>query len=179
MQMTWSNGAGKTSLLRAVAGLLHVESGSILWHGRKIGADLRAYHADVAFFSHELALKGDLSADENLRYVAGLKRSSTAGERRDALERVGLRGLEGEATRRMSAGQQRRVALARMRLQSASLWLLDEPAAHLDAQGQQLVAQLVDEHVRAGGAALIATHQPLELARDSSGELSAPVGGAA
>jgi heme exporter protein A len=89
---------------------------------------------------------------------------------------VGLQGLEHEAVRRMSAGQQRRVALARMRLQSAALWLLDEPAAHLDAQGQRLVAELVDEQVRAGGAALIATHQPLALAPGSGGELPAASG---
>ncbi|MEO7774572.1 MAG: cytochrome c biogenesis heme-transporting ATPase CcmA [Steroidobacteraceae bacterium] len=171
LQITWPNGAGKTSLLRALSGLLHVESGSIHWLGRSIFGDLRAFHDDMAFCSHEPGLKPDLTIDENLHFAAGVRRRCNINERHAALARVGLTGLQDDPARRLSAGQQRRVALARLCLQGATLWLLDEPAAHLDAQGQALVSQLVSEHVRAGGLALIATNQPLALAPDISDEL--------
>jgi heme exporter protein A len=179
LQVTWSNGAGKTTLLRALAGLLYPDSGEIRWRGRSIATDLRVFHRDIAFFSHELGLKPDLTVDENLRFVVALRRQCSREQRRTALARVGLAGFEDEPARRLSAGQQRRAALARLRLQGATLWLLDEPAAHLDTQGQQLVADLIAEHVREGGLAIIATHQPLALDADSSAELPAFVARAA
>jgi heme exporter protein A len=173
LQITWSNGAGKTTLLRALAGLLHAESGEIRWRSRNIAADPRAFHHEIAFLSHELGLKPDLTVDENLRFVVALRRPCTREQRRLALASVGLAGMEDEPARRLSAGQQRRAALARLRLQGAALWLLDEPAAHLDAQGLQLVVDLIAAHVREGGIAIVATHQPLALDGGSSMELPA------
>jgi heme exporter protein A len=174
LQLAWYNGAGKTSLLRAIAGLLHAESGEIRWRGRRISAEPRAYHAEIAFFSHELGLKGDLTIDENLRFVTGLRHRHDRAARVAALARVGLAGLDDEPARRLSAGQQRRAALACLPLLGARLWLLDEPAAHLDAEGQGLVAALVTAHVREGGVALIATHQALALDPGFSSDLAVP-----
>lgn len=161
LQVMWANGTGKTSLLRALAGLVFVEGGEILWRGAPRRDDPAGYHAHLGFLGHDLGLKPDLTASENLRYGAGLHVACSRERVRDALARVGLTAMADAPVRHMSAGQQRRVALARLRLQSATLWLMDEPAANLDANGQQLVTELVEELLDAGGAAIVATHQPL------------------
>ena len=122
----------------------------------------------MAWLGHDLALKADLTAVENLAFSVGLRRPVTDALLRDTLATAGLdRRLFDETVRRLSAGQQRRVALARLALWDARLWLLDEPAANLDAAGQAFVAAAIDAHTAAGGSALIATHHPLPL-RDAS-----------
>ena len=163
LQLLWPNGAGKTSLLRAVAGLLPAESGNILWCGQPTHSDPLAYCRDLAFLGHELALKGDLTVHENLRYSVGLRRSCCPAQLQAALQLGGLQAIADELVRHLSAGQRRRVAIARLGLWQARLWLLDEPVANLDAAGQSLVAAAIDAHLHAGGCALIATHQPLTL----------------
>ena len=163
LQLLWPNGAGKTSLLRAVAGLLPSESGQISWCGQPVTDDPLAYCRNLAFLGHELALKGDLTVLENLHYSLGLRGGVTAVQLQAALQHTGLQTLADELVRHLSAGQKRRVALARLGLWQAPLWLLDEPVANLDAAGQQLVAAAIDTHLQAGGCALIATHQPLAL----------------
>jgi heme exporter protein A len=164
LQLLWPNGTGKTSLLRCIAGFLHAEDGEILWQGERVSRDRDAFHRDLAYLGHQPALKGDLSAGENLRYSVGL-RSRAAPERVDAaLQIAGLAHLDpGQPVSSFSAGQQKRVALARLSLWGARLWLLDEPAANLDAAGQSVVVDFLQRHLAAGGAALIATHQGLEL----------------
>jgi len=163
LQLLWPNGAGKTSLLRVVAGLLPSESGHISWSGQAVATDPLAYCRNLAYLGHDLALKGDLTVLENLRYSLGLRGGVTAAQLQAALQQNGLQAQGGELVRHLSAGQQRRVALARLALWQAQLWLLDEPVTNLDAAGQQLVASAIDAHLQAGGCALIATHQPLAL----------------
>jgi heme exporter protein A len=165
LQLLWPNGAGKTTLLRTVAGFLHVEEGEIAWDGSTLGADRTRFNRDVAWLGHELALKGDLTAVENLAFSVGLRRAVSDARLRETLAVAGLDPrLFDETVRRLSAGQQRRVALARLALWDARLWLLDEPAANLDAAGQAFVGAAVDAHLAGGGSALIATHHPLPLA---------------
>ena len=163
LQLLWPNGAGKTSLLRAVAGLLPSESGLISWCGVAVSADPLAYCRNLAYLGHELALKGDLTVSENLRYSLGLRAGVSTVQLQAALQQTGLQALADELVRHLSTGQKRRVALARLGLWQAQLWLLDEPVANLDAAGQHLVAAAIDDHLQAGGCALIATHQPLAL----------------
>ncbi|MEN9704744.1 MAG: hypothetical protein RLZZ393_623 [Pseudomonadota bacterium] len=163
LQLLWPNGAGKTSLLRAVAGLLPLESGRILWQGEDVAADREAFSADLAFLGHELALKGDLTAAENLVYSVSLRQRIGRADVMAALDEVGLSRRADTPVRQMSAGQQRRVALARLGLWRARLWLLDEPAANLDPAGQRQVVAALERHLATGGCALISTHQPLAL----------------
>jgi heme exporter protein A len=164
LQLLWPNGTGKTSLLRCIAGFLHAEAGELRWQGKSIAADRDAFHWDLAYLGHETALKGDLTAFENLRFSCALRRPMDSGRMRATLERVGLAGVDpDQPVRSFSAGQQRRVALARLSLWAAKLWLLDEPASNLDAAGQRLITDLLQSHVQAGGMVILATHQAIEL----------------
>ncbi len=164
LQLLWPNGTGKTTLLRAIAGFLHAEEGELRWQGRRIDADRDAFHWDVAYLGHETALKGDLTAFENLRYACAMRSPVTAERLRVTLVDVGLAHSDpAQPVRSFSAGQQRRVALARLSLWNAKLWLLDEPAANLDSAGQQLLASLLLAHVRRGGMAILATHHAIAL----------------
>ena len=150
------NGAGKTTLLRVLAGLLHADAGAVDIDGRPATASLRA-HA-MSYMGHLPALKADLSALENLTFLCGLhgrRRGQLPG---NALGIVGLAGFEDTLTRQLSAGQKKRLSLARLWLAPAPLWLLDEPYANLDLDGINLVNRMVQAHLREGGAALLTTH---------------------
>jgi heme exporter protein A len=125
--------------------------------------DLPAFQSGIAYLGHDNGLKGDLSAHENLYYSVGLQRELAAAEIAAALARTGVAEHAEAPVRRLSAGQRRRVALARLTLREATLWILDEPASNLDEGGQGLLGLLIDSHLRAGGTAVVATHQPLPL----------------
>jgi heme exporter protein A len=163
LQVTGSNGAGKTTLLRALCGLVPLEAGQIRWGGTDIRHDLSAYQSEIAYLGHDNGLKGDLSAHENLFYSIGLQREVTAAAIAAALARTGVAEHAAAPVRRLSAGQRRRVALARLMLREAALWILDEPGSNLDESGQGVLGALLDAHLRAGGTAVVATHQPLPL----------------
>ncbi len=164
LQITGANGAGKTTLLRALCGLTPLEQGEVRWCGTAIGADLGAYHAALAYLGHDNGLKADLTAHENLRFSAGMRRRITSAAIGAALARVDLATQQGLPLRQLSAGQRRRVALARLTLVDARLWILDEPASNLDAAGQGLLLELLGAHLVLGGTAVVATHQGLGLA---------------
>jgi heme exporter protein A len=163
LQVTGANGAGKTTLLRALCALLPLESGRVLWRGHDVRTDPDAFHAQLDYLGHDNALKADLSASENLRYAARLRRAVTSPEILTALNLAGVPDTGAAQLRHLSAGQRRRVALARLLLTGAALWILDEPGANLDVRGQELLAGLLSRHLSRGGAAVVATHQPLAL----------------
>jgi heme exporter protein A len=166
LQVTGVNGAGKSTLLRALAGLLPLEAGSVSWRGLDTRKDHYPFHAELAWLSHGNALKGDLSARENLRFSAGLRRAVSDNDIDAALAAVGFAHADQRLARQMSAGQQRRVALARVLLLGCPLWMLDEPTSNLDAGGQQMFGQMLAAHLQGGGLAVIATHQSLSLPSD-------------
>jgi len=164
MHVSGPNGTGKTTLLRVVSGLLRPEKGSVAWQGRSIAATAAEYQAALAYASHEPALKSDLTALENLRFTVGLKRRVTAAELRSSLERTGVANCADLPARVLSAGQRRRVAMARVLAFRAELWLLDEPYTNLDGSGSSLLSALLTEHVGQGGVALVVAHHDLNVA---------------
>lgn len=156
------NGSGKTSLLRAVAGLIEPDDGEVRWRGESVRRQRQAYHAELAWMGHRPGFKGDLTPLENLRFEAGLRAASHSAT--DAVfERLGLAPLRRIPFRLLSAGQQRRLALARLAVSGATLWLLDEPFTNLDAGGRELVQDLLGEHLAGGGLAIAASHQELAI----------------
>jgi heme exporter protein A len=163
LHVSGPNGTGKTTLLRVVCGLLRPEQGQVSWLGQSITAVRAEYQAALAYASHEPALKGDLTALENLHFAVGLKRRTTAAELRASLERTGVAACADLPARVLSAGQRRRVAMARVLAMSASLWLLDEPFTNLDAAGTHLISELLQSHIEHGGLALVVAHHDLKL----------------
>ena len=163
LHVSGPNGTGKTTLLRVMSGLLRPEQGSVTWRGQCIVQQRTEYQAVLAYAAHEPALKGDLTALENLHFSVGLKRRSTAAELLAALDRAGVAACAELPARVLSAGQRRRVSLARVLAMHASVWLLDEPYANLDAAGSELVSELLQAHVEQGGLALVVAHRDLTL----------------
>jgi len=151
-----SNGSGKTTLLRVLAGLLGASGGEIRIGGRPAERDAVAAH--VSLLGHQLGHKGELTALENLRFSAGLFGRRPGCTPDGTLEEVGLAGYEDQPARTLSAGQRKRLALARLRLVPAPLWLLDEPFANLDLDGIDLVNRLIEHHLADGGGALLTSH---------------------
>ena len=161
LQLTGANGAGKTSLLRTLAGLMYPEEGRVRFRGQDVREDLRAFQGSLLYLGHEPPLKADLTACENLRYWLGTRQHLTGAQLNSALARVGAEALAGRMVRTLSAGQRRRVALAALVVCATPLWLLDEPATNLDAEGQRLIGSLIAEQLARGGLAVAAVHHEL------------------
>jgi heme exporter protein A len=157
-----SNGSGKTSLLRAIAGLLELESGTVLWNETPLRKEHQLFQNSTVWLSHKIGLKGDLTLVENLRYEATLRPQADI-EFDSVLDQLGLKRLTRLPLRSLSAGQQRRVALARMLLSSATLWMMDEPVANLDSEGRRQVVEMVRQHLSKGGMAIVAAHQDFDI----------------
>ena len=150
------NGVGKTTLLRVLAGLLRADSGAVEIAGIPAQPQARARH--MAYLGHLPGLKADLSALRNLEYLCGLHGRRPGLGLEQALAIVGLAGFDEAPLRTLSAGQKKRLGLARQWLSPAPLWLLDEPYANLDLDGINLVNRMISAHLRDGGATLVTTH---------------------
>jgi heme exporter protein A len=151
-----SNGSGKTTLLRVLAGLLDGSQGELRIDGEPATRD--AVARTTTLLGHLLGHKGELSAEENLRFAVGLYGCRSGISIDLALASVGLAGYEEAPARQLSAGQRKRLALARLLLVPARLWLMDEPYANLDLEGIDLVNRIVERHLGRGGSALITSH---------------------
>jgi heme exporter protein A len=158
------NGSGKTTLLRALCGLLRPDQGSILWRGELITDLADDYNRELLYFGHLNGIKADLTGHENLRVAATLDQDPFADtDILHALARIGLAGFEDLPTRMLSQGQKKRVALARLILSKAPLWILDEPFTALDIDAVALLETFIAEHVADGGAVVLTTHQEVAL----------------
>lgn len=157
------NGVGKTSLLRVICGLLQAEEGGVTWSGVSIHEANSEFLAALAYLAHDTALKGDLTALENLRFSVGLRRAVTDAELRAMLVDLEVEQCADLPCRVLSAGQRRRVALARVLLSRAPFWVLDEPFTNLDAASSDRITAALGEHLERGGLALVAAHQGLNL----------------
>jgi heme exporter protein A len=167
------NGIGKSTLLRQLAGLLPVAGGDARMGAVSLAGDRQGFQELVTYAGHLDAVKPALSIGENLRLWAGIH--GNGPERAEAaLARFGLGGIAGRPAAQCSAGQKRRLGLARLLVADRPLWLLDEPTVSLDADASALVAELVRQHIAGGGVALIATHMELGLGDMPTLQMTAP-----
>ncbi|WP_371325546.1 cytochrome c biogenesis heme-transporting ATPase CcmA [Dechloromonas sp. ZY10] len=166
------NGAGKTSMLRMLIGLLPPEAGRILWQGRDIHEQIDEYRAELCYLGHYNAIKEELTPLENLLLSARLADEDLSeDDALDALEQVGLAGREDLACKYLSQGQKRRVALARLVKEKRALWVLDEPFVALDVAAVAWLAVIISAHLQRGGLAVMTTHQPVDIPAGTVREL--------
>ena len=156
------NGTGKTSLMRAIAGLIEFEDGDILWEGKPVRTNRQSFYGSLVWMQHRVGFKADLTLVENLRFETHL-RAQSGEDFEEVLKRLDINRLKRLPIRSLSAGQQRRVALARMLLSRVPLWLMDEPFTNLDREGRALVMNLTTEHLDRGGMCIMAAHQDVEI----------------
>lgn len=165
LRVAGDNGAGKSSLLRLLAGLLPPAGGELLWRDAPLAGQQERLGLERLYLGHEPALKDDLSPLENLQASCALAGDPvTQTQALDALHQAGLRGSTHRPVRQLSQGQRRRCALARLPLsRRRPLWVLDEPFNALDTAACQWLEQQIGAHLQAGGLAVITSHQPLAL----------------
>ncbi len=161
MQLAGPNGAGKTSLLRIIAGFSVPDEGAVLFQEQPISKYYEEYARELLFIGHKTGVNTQLSAVENVRHWLQINGYINQPDLYPILAQLGLVGLEDVPVRMLSAGQQRRVALARLWLSDAKLWVLDEPFTALDKSGVAFLQQRFTEHLLNGGAILLTTHQDL------------------
>jgi heme exporter protein A len=161
LSLEGANGAGKTSLLRMIAGLIAPAQGTIRF-GEAVDGEERG--KSVGWLGHHDAVKAQMTVRETLSFFARLYASHQSVEA--AMDAVGLARLAEMPGQYLSAGQRKRVALARLKLCARPLWLMDEPLASLDAAGKAMAAALIAGHCAVGGVAVIATHEPLGIASE-------------
>jgi len=158
------NGSGKSTLLRALCGLFTPTRGEVRWNGSPITSLREEFSREVLYLGHKAAIKDDLSALENLRIASTLDGHSLAEEQVwQALEQMGLRGFEDLPSKHLSQGQKRRVALARLLVSRARLWILDEPFSALDSAAVEALQAVIGSHLAAGGMVILTTHQEVAL----------------
>lgn len=163
IQVTGGNGAGKTTLLRLLTGLARPDAGEVFWQAQPLHRVRDSYHQNLLWIGHQPGIKTRLTALENLRFF---HQDGDTENCLAALAQAGLAGYEDIPVNQLSAGQQRRVALARLWLTRATLWILDEPFTAIDVNGVERLTQRMAQHTEKGGIVILTTHQPMNVATD-------------
>lgn len=175
-QLIWlegRNGSGKTTLLRTLCGLFLADEGEVLWRGESIKKAPDIFYRELFYLGHQNALKLDLNPIENLQVLSRLIGQSISEEEiEQALSKMGLAGYEDVPVRQMSQGQKRRVALSRLLINDAPLWILDEPFVALDVAAVELLQSIIVQHVQDGGMVILTTHQAVPLPAEQMQRLS-------
>ncbi|WP_261914465.1 cytochrome c biogenesis heme-transporting ATPase CcmA [Salmonella enterica] len=162
-EVTGGNGAGKTTLLRLLTGLARPDGGEVYWQGEPLRRVRDSFHRSLLWIGHQPGIKTRLTARENLHFF----HPGDGARLPEALAQAGLAGFEDVPVARLSAGQQRRVALARLWLTRAALWVLDEPFTAIDVNGVARLTRRMAAHTAQGGMVILTTHQPLPGAADT------------
>ena len=162
-----ANGTGKTTLLRILCGLTQAESGEVRWGGRAIAQHRDQFHTQLSYVGHSDGIKLDLTVAENLQIAAMLaktqRRSNQASDLLSIAKQIGLGGHMDTFAHALSAGQRRRLALARCLFEECSVWILDEPFTSLDVQGVEFVETIIAEHLQRKGIVIMTSHQRIRL----------------
>jgi heme exporter protein A len=173
LRLRGSNGSGKTSLLRLICGLLEPAAGEVMWKGESIHAQRDEFNAELLYLGHLNGIKSELTGFENLRISNTLRgETPTDDQIYDALGQIGLAGREDLPTQVLSQGQKRRVALARLLLSDAALWVLDEPFTALDVDAVAQLGKLIEAHLQKGRMVVYTTHQEVEMQAGASREVN-------
>jgi heme exporter protein A len=173
--LTGTNGSGKSSLLRVLAGLLTPVKGEMLWQGMSVAKDPETHRERIHYIGHLDTLKLELTIAQMLGYWGALRGEKTSNVAA-CLEKLGLGLSTNTPVKYLSAGQKRRLTLTRLIMDEAPLWLLDEPTTALDTQGQEILFGLIEAHRKKGGIVILATHQHIDLPDTRSLSLDARVG---
>lgn len=162
IQVDGSNGSGKTTLLRMISGLMPIDEGMIYWNDSPIQKNRSEFMGELSFVGHKNGIKDELTAGENLKMDRTLTGRPSGVSVADALGRLGIAHCEHQLCRHLSAGQRQRVSLSRLLISATRLWVLDEPLTALDRDAQEIVRDLLVEHMESGGMALVTSHQSIE-----------------
>lgn len=172
LRLRGSNGSGKTSLLRTVCGLLEPSEGEVLWNGESIRSQRDEFNRSLTYLGHHNGIKAELTGFENLRLSNTLSGNDVSEDQiYDALGEIGLAGREDLPSHVLSQGQKRRVALARLLLSDADLWVLDEPFTALDVKAVEMLSQLIEQHLQKGRMVIFTTHQEVAIRAGESREI--------
>jgi len=163
VQVEGPNGVGKTSLFRLLVGLSVPYAGDIFWQGKHTLKDRESFYQQLLYLGHKTGIKPELTAFENLQFFQKMHNSYESVDLWALLSTVGLAGYEDIPSSQLSAGQQRRIALARLWFNDCPLWILDEPFTAIDKAGVATLEALFVDHAQKGGIVLLTTHQDLAL----------------
>lgn len=161
LQIQGPNGSGKTSLLRILCGLALPDTGTVQWNGKNIHDHRQEYFKEMSYIGHVNGIKLELTALENLVIADALSVTDNNFALLEILEKMGLAEHENIPARKLSSGQRRRLALARLLISDTWLWILDEPLTSLDDYGRQVMRDMISAHAAGNGITVLATHDPL------------------
>lgn len=159
------NGAGKSSLLKLLSGIAKVDEGNIFWQNTNIAESTENFYSNLLFIGHKSGINHHLSAEQNLSWYATLsgQKKISKNDADEIFKKIGLYGFEDIPSAKLSAGQQRRIALCRLLIEKKKLWLLDEPLVSLDKQGVSLFESLLEKHLTQQGIAVFTSHQNINI----------------